>query len=97
MADRCLRSLVGHTESINTVKFTHDGQYCMTVSNDRTAKLWNPHSNDPRLNINQSTSNNNDLSQALLIQTYAGTHGYKILDIAITQDKSRFVTAGGDK
>ena len=97
MTDRCLRSLVGHTESVNTVKFTYDGQYCMTVSNDRTAKLWNPHCNDPRQKINQSSPDNNDESQALLIQTYAGNHGYKILDIATTQDKSRFVTAGGDK
>ena len=65
----------------------------MTVSNDRTAKLWNPHTVDPR-------APKSDLyvtPQALLIQTYSGYHGYKILDVAITTDKSRFVTAGGDK
>ena len=33
--------------SVNAVRFTHDGNYCMTASDDRTVKLWNPHKDDP--------------------------------------------------
>ena len=33
--------------SVNAVRFTHDGNYCMTASEDRTVKLWNPHKDDP--------------------------------------------------
>jgi mitogen-activated protein kinase organizer 1 len=84
--DIFLRDLRSHTESVNTVKFTGDGNFCMSASNDRTIKLWNPHRDDPL-----QTGN------SLLVKTYSGAHGYPILDVAISQDNSRFVSAGIDK
>jgi mitogen-activated protein kinase organizer 1 len=58
----------------------------MTGSNDRTVKLWNPHKDDIQV-----------ANQGLLIKTYSGSHGYGILDLAISKDNSKFVSAGGDK
>lgn len=86
------RELASHTESINTVKFTKDGSFCMTASNDRSVKLWNPHRDDPH-----STVQANNKKSALLIQTYAGSHGYEVKDIAIATDNSKFASVGGDK
>lgn len=86
-----MRSLIGHNDysSINAIKFTPDGSYCMTASDDRTIKLWNPHVDDP----SKLQYGNN----ALLIKTYAGIHGYGILDVSITKNNERFASCGVDK
>lgn len=68
------RTLNGHSAAINAVRFTSDGSYCMTCSDDRTVKLWNPHKDDPSV----TTGN------ALLIKTYSGVHGYQVFDISIS-------------
>ena len=81
-----------HQGSINVVRLTSDGQYCMTGSNDRTIKLWNPNKNDPSCD-NIVAMNNNPL----LIKSYDGVHGYSVLDIAISKDKSRFSSCGEDR
>jgi mitogen-activated protein kinase organizer 1 len=86
MTDTSPRHLNSHNESVNTVKLTYDGNYCMTGSNDRTVKLWNPHKNDL---VNPQNG--------FLIQTYSGNHGYGVNDIAIMKDNSKFISAGGDK
>lgn len=36
--------------------------------------------------------NTNSVNDALTIKTYSGTHGYGILDVAITMDNSRFAS-----
>lgn len=87
--DTLLRVLRGHEEGVNAVKFTKEGNYVMTASEDRTVKLWNPLKDDP--------SKPSESPEALLIKTYAGVHGYGILDLAISTDNSKFVSAGGDK
>ena len=84
---RLVRELKNHKESVNIVKFTFDGNYCMTGSSDRSVQLWNPHRDDP----------SKDSSEALHIKSYTGHHGYPIHDIAIPRDNSKFVSAGGDK
>jgi len=33
-------TLHGHTDSINSVEFSHDGQHVVTASNDNTARIW---------------------------------------------------------
>jgi mitogen-activated protein kinase organizer 1 len=58
----------------------------MTAGQDKTARLWNPFRSDAE-----------DLSRALLVQTYTGPHGYEIKDVAMSADNSRFATAGQDK
>ena len=70
----------------NAVRFTVDGNYCITAGDDRTVRLWNPHKDAP-----------NDAGRALLIKSYGGVHGYPILDVAVAADNARFVSAGVDK
>jgi mitogen-activated protein kinase organizer 1 len=87
MIDLCLRDIDGHNGSVNVVKFTVDGNYCMTGSDDRTIKLWNPHKYDPSSGQNST----------LMIKSYDGAHGYSILDLAISKDKTRFSSCGEDR
>jgi mitogen-activated protein kinase organizer 1 len=90
MPDQLLRVLSGHEYAINSIRFTKDGSYCMTASDDKTVKLWNPHRN-------AEGEEENAVPRALCIQTFAGVHGYSALDVAITNDKSRFASAGEDR
>lgn len=80
-----------HIGAVNAVRLTSDGAYCMTASDDRTLKLWNPSKTDPA--AKQATTP----PQALCVQTYAGVHGYAVLDVAIATDKSRFFSVGEDR
>jgi mitogen-activated protein kinase organizer 1 len=80
------KRVLKHNGAINSVRFTADGSYCMTASDDRSVKLWNPHRDDP------STLDDIDIKDAFTIKTYTGTHGYGILDVAITMDNSRFAS-----
>lgn len=70
-----------HSAAVNSVRFTADGNYCMTCSDDKTVHLWNPHKDDP------TTEGN-----ALLIKSYSGTHGYQIFDVAISTVLGAFMT-----
>ncbi len=36
-----LRVPVGHAEEVNNARYSPDGKYIITVSNDKTAKIWN--------------------------------------------------------
>lgn len=43
-----LLSLNGHLSgAVNAVRFSSDGNYCMTAGDDRMVMLWNPHREDP--------------------------------------------------
>lgn len=116
--DDCVRELVSHEDGVNAVSLTSDGNFCLTASNDRSVKLWNPHRDDSSFHqpqpfsrfvsnnsrsgsgINTSSSSSSAMDgskRGLLIKTYAGNHGYEILDVAVFRDNSRFVSAGGDK
>lgn len=86
--DKCEKVMLGHTGSVNIIRFTSDGSYCMTGSDDRTVSLWNPHKDD---------STKYAAGNALLVKTYAGVHGYPIRGLAISTDKSKFVSAGDDR
>lgn len=77
-----LRRLEGHQSGVNTIKFTSDGTYCMTCSDDRSAILWNPHRDDPGQSAEEVESKG---ARGLLIKSYSGVHGYPIYDIAITE------------
>ena len=82
-----LRSLNGHVSgAVNSVRFSSDGNYCMTAGDDRVIMLWNPHKDDP-----------SDIGSALHIKSYSGVHGYSVLDVALANDNSKFASAGGDK
>eukprot|EP00919_Chromeraceae_sp_WS-2016_P044127 GHVR01105165.1.p1 GENE.GHVR01105165.1~~GHVR01105165.1.p1 ORF type:complete len:310 (+),score=69.93 GHVR01105165.1:22-951(+) len=40
--DNLLQRLEGHTGVVTNVKFNSNGTYCMSCSNDKTIRLWNP-------------------------------------------------------
>jgi mitogen-activated protein kinase organizer 1 len=69
-----LRECKGHSGAVNAIRFTKDGSYAMSCSDDRSVRLWNPHKSDP----SKAADN-----EALVIKKYDGVHGYQILDVAI--------------
>jgi len=97
MNDELLREMCHHSASINVIRFTEDGTYCMTGSSDRTVKLYNPHKSDPVAAVSNVTSRKHTIEGALLIKSYEGAHGYGISDIAIAKDKTKFASAGDDR
>jgi mitogen-activated protein kinase organizer 1 len=68
-----LRECKGHSGAVNAIRFTKDGAFAMSASDDRTVRLWNPHKSDPSKRE----------GEALVIKKYDGVHGYQILDVAI--------------
>lgn len=80
--------LIGHSSAVNAVRFTRDGRYCLTCSDDRTVKLWNPF---------RITNNLDQGNEGLLIKTYMGAHGYGVLDLVVSHDNESFASAGHDK
>lgn len=81
-----VRICKSHLGSVNCVRFTRDGNYCMTAGDDRSVKLFNPHRDD------QKSENG-----ALLIKTYSGVHSYPVYALAVSGDNSKFVAGGGDR
>ncbi|CAM9982030.1 unnamed protein product [Discosporangium mesarthrocarpum] len=88
------RYLPGGDGPCFTVRFTGDGKYCLTAGKDRTIRLFNPHRANPE---KVSRRDKGDLEEALLVKSYAGPHGYDILDVAVLPDNSRFASCGEDK
>lgn len=39
---QAVERLLGHTGSVNAVRFNTTGQYCVSAGADRTVCLWNP-------------------------------------------------------
>mmetsp|Transcript_27065 Transcript_27065/g.38547 ORF Transcript_27065/g.38547 Transcript_27065/m.38547 type:complete len:128 (+) Transcript_27065:104-487(+) len=79
--------------AINVVRFTKDGSYCMTAGDDRSIHLFNPHKTDPSFTKTAVSG----VDRALFIKSYSGAHGYSVLDVAISADKSKFCSGGVDK
>lgn len=73
------RSLGGHVGAVNAIRFTSDGEYCISCGDDRSLRLWNPHKDDP-----------SQPGTALLIKSYTGVHGYQIFDVAATSVRRLF-------
>lgn len=70
--------LIGHKAAIYVVKYSKDGLYCFSGSQDKSIKLWNP-------------------SKNLLIKSYDTIHSQDVLDVSISSDNSKLISAGGDK
>jgi mitogen-activated protein kinase organizer 1 len=72
----------GHEGAVNQVRLSRDERFALSCSSDRTLRLW---------------STRRSASDAALLATYAGGHGYEVLDVAIALDNSQFVSVGGDR
>lgn len=82
---RLVNTLVSHTGPVNAITFSSlGGTYILTGSSDRQIHL----SRTEPANTNKPSSGP--------IQKYA-SHGYPVLDIAVTQDNKQFASAGGDR
>jgi mitogen-activated protein kinase organizer 1 len=84
--DKLIRSFKAHGDAVNAVRFTLDGNFCVTACSDRSVRLCNPHKSDF-----------DNSEEAFMIKSYVGNHGYEVRDIAIFHDNSKIVSVGGDK
>jgi mitogen-activated protein kinase organizer 1 len=92
--------LAGHTGPVNAVRWTKDGNYCLSASDDRTVKLWNPHKICPPSSSAVAAAADTKtaaVGQAPQIKSYGGAHGYAIQDVAVFHDNTRFVSGGKDR
>ena len=111
MPDHLIRALEGLSSAIQAVRVTSDGAYCMTASDDRSLKLWNPHKAANSIQSQPSSSaipfgnssssgqgvKNDSTEQGFCVHTFGGVHSYGVNDVTISRDKSRFASAGEDK
>ncbi|KAJ9060120.1 WD repeat-containing protein 83 [Entomophthora muscae] len=74
-------TLSSHQGAVNVIKYSSNGEYCLSGGMDRTIKIWNP---------------NLPSSRDRLIQTFSG-HGWEVQDIDLSCDNTKFVSGGGDK
>lgn len=101
--DTLVRVVQGcETGAVNVTRFTKDGNYCMTAGDDKSVRLYNPHKSQASGGSAKRSGISPDSIQpkeesALFIKAYSGIHGYPILDLAIADDKSKFVSAGEDR
>jgi WD40 repeat protein len=79
-----LLSLNGHLSgAVNAVRFSSDGNYCMTAGDDRMVMLWNPHREDPsKIGKHASII---EYVLDMYIHTYSYTHPETILKCTYRQ------------
>ena len=84
LADRLINSITSHTAPVNAITFSSlGGTYVLTGSSDRQIHLSRT---EPQKPDKPSTP----------IQRYA-SHGYAVLDIAVSRDNKLFASVGGDR
>ena len=74
----------GGDYAVNYVKWTADGAFAVTCSEDRNLYLWNPFRID-----------SND--QSFLLKSYTGAHSHGVTGVAIAKSNDAFVSCGGDR
>ena len=100
--------LVGHDGPTLIVRFTADGNYCVSGGHDRTVRLWNPFRLDPGYLSKSGTAlskfekaHKTDLEKlppALPIQTYSGGYTHPISAVLATESNSaQLLLAASDK
>jgi WD40 repeat protein len=82
---RLVRSLEGHTSSVEAVAVTPDGAYVVSGSHDNTAKVWDI-----------STSLNAGPSSGRLVRSLE-RHAGPVLAVAVTLDGTHVISGSGDK
>ena len=56
LADNTVSTLTGHTDRINSIAFSPNGELLASVSDDRTIKLWNVHNQQAMRTLQDGTS-----------------------------------------
>lgn len=79
----------GHRAPLQFVRWTRNGRYAITGGQDRNLCLWNPY--------RQSTDEGAAEGDALLLKSYAGSHGYEVLDASVSPANDRIASVGGDR
>jgi len=98
--------LKGNNGPIHMVRFTSDGKYCISASQDSTIRLWNPIRLDPSYPSTlhqciQRHKNNNTstpitaIPPALQIQVFNHTH--PVSAVAIDEESSTIISGTTDK
>ncbi|WP_354635423.1 WD40 repeat domain-containing protein [Planktothricoides raciborskii] len=75
-------AIAGHTEHINSVAFTPDGQNLISASDDNTIKIWKLH-----LSADQKHKNNRELASVTATFT---DHSTDILSLAVSGKNEQF-------
>ena len=81
---KCVCRPAGQPSGVNAVKWTHDGAFAMTCSEDRNLYLWNPFRVDHK-------------GSGFLLKSYTGGHSHGVVDVAIAKSNDCFLSAGGDR
>lgn len=79
LEDQSYTTLTGHTDKINTLAFSKDGEFLLTASNDRTLKLWDVQEKEFILT---------------LIHKERGNSASTVTSVAFSPDGLMFATAG---
>ena len=74
------RNLVGHTGSINSMEFSHDGSFIVSGSGDTTVRLW-------------SFGGENPIAVHYQMKT---KHESSVNSVAVSSGNSRIVSGGAD-
>ncbi|KAL8284649.1 hypothetical protein RB600_009186 [Gaeumannomyces tritici] len=83
--DACLQTLEGHSSSVNSVAFAHDGKTVASASDDRTVKLWDTATGGCRATLEGHSSYVNSVAFAHDGKTVASAsrdHTVKLWDTA---------------
>ena len=104
-------TLDGHSAAVNAVRWTQSGEYCLTASEDRTVRLWNPYAYSSSSSSSTTfgteagstgagagaPASTSRAANATLVKTYSGVHGYGVKAVCIFGDNTRFASAGDDR
>lgn len=104
IAQEAIAKLEGHDGPISSVRFSHDGKYCLTGGFDRSVRLWNPLRLDPAHpppkghSTSAITTHDNDipleyLPRALPIQVYNDGVTHPVNAVAVDDTSTTLVTA----
>ena len=68
--------------AVRAVRYSVDGEYCLTAGSDKTVKLWNP------VKAKEGKG---------ALMTYGGGHGNQVLDVCSSCDNNQILSCGADR
>jgi len=92
----CFLKLQASSQPVYVVRFNKAGSHIFTAGQDRSIHLWNPF-RDVDSDVTVSQNGALTTSSPHYVTSLHGSHGYDILDLAISTDGGRIVSVGGDR